>query len=172
MGYPATPRPLTPADLEQPDRHNSPFQHPSGRRALFPYAVIGEAGPGWAEGGIYQQPHVDEHAAFMNTLADEGFLLFAGPLAGTEAGRVRVLLTVNAESEAEIHRRLAEDPWVLTGQLVTISGRAVEDSRRRGTAGRPANRLTGRAVGERERTLSERPDHDAFPRGRMERYGA
>jgi uncharacterized protein YciI len=85
------------------------------------YAVIREAGPGWAEGGIYQQPHVDEHAAFMNTLADEGFLLFAGPLAGTEAGRVRVLLTVNAESEAEIHRRLAEDPWVLTGQLVTIS---------------------------------------------------
>jgi uncharacterized protein YciI len=85
------------------------------------YAGIREAGPGWAEGGIYQQPHVDEHAAFMNALADEGFLLFAGPLAGTEAGRVRVLLIVNAESEAEIHSRLTDDPWVLTGQLVTIS---------------------------------------------------
>jgi uncharacterized protein YciI len=116
--------------------------------------------------------HVDEHAAFMNTLADEGFLLFAGPLAGTEAGRVRVLLTVDAESEAEIHRRLAKDPWVLTGQLVTIS---VEPWKILVGAERLdalQNRLTGRAVGERERTLSERPDHDAFPRGRMERYGA
>jgi uncharacterized protein YciI len=67
------------------------------------------------------QPGASEHAAFMNGLADDGFLLFAGPLAGTEHGRVRVLLIVNAESEAEIHRRLADDPWVPTGQLLTIS---------------------------------------------------
>ena len=82
------------------------------------FAVIREAGPGWRDGGINEQPAVDEHAAFMNALADTGFVLFAGPLAGTEHRRVRVLLIVNAGDESEIHRRLAGDPWVLTRQLV------------------------------------------------------
>jgi len=48
-------------------------------------------------------------------------LLFAGPLAETEDGRVRVLLIVNADSEADIRRRLADDPWVPTQQLLTAS---------------------------------------------------
>jgi uncharacterized protein YciI len=64
---------------------------------------------------------VTEHAAFMNTLTEQGFVLFAGPLAGTEDGHVRVLLIVNADSEAEIHRRLADDPWVPTEQLLIAS---------------------------------------------------
>jgi uncharacterized protein YciI len=85
------------------------------------FAVIREAGPGWRDGGIHDQPAVDEHAAFMNALADSGFLLIAGPLAGTEHGRVRVLLIVNAEDEDQIHHQLADDPWVTTEQLVTIS---------------------------------------------------
>jgi uncharacterized protein YciI len=85
------------------------------------FAVIRQAGPGWHAGGIYEQPAVDEHAAFMNALADSGFLLFAGPLAGTEHERVRVLLIVNAEDEDEIHRTLADDPWIPTAQLVTVS---------------------------------------------------
>jgi uncharacterized protein YciI len=57
----------------------------------------------------------------MNALADEGFLLFAGPLAGSELGRVRVLLIANAENDAEIDRRLADDPGVPTKQLLTVS---------------------------------------------------
>jgi uncharacterized protein YciI len=57
----------------------------------------------------------------MNALAERGFVLFGGPLAGSEHGRVRVLLIVNAESEAEIHRRLADDPWVPAEQLLTVS---------------------------------------------------
>ena len=86
------------------------------------YTVRREAGPGWTDGeGIATQPAVGEHAAFMNALADEGFVLFGGPLAGSEHGRIRALLIVNAGSEDEIHRRLAEDPWVATGQLVTTS---------------------------------------------------
>lgn len=80
-----------------------------------------EAGPVWTSGGIFNQPAVSEHAAFMNTLADEGFVLFGGPLAGSEEGRVRVLLIVDAESEAEIRRRLADDPWAPTEQVVTVS---------------------------------------------------
>jgi uncharacterized protein YciI len=86
------------------------------------FAVIREAGPAWTEGqGITGQPAVGEHAAFMNALAEQGFVLFGGPLAGSEHGRVRVLLIVNAESEAEIHRRLADDPWVPAEQLLTVS---------------------------------------------------
>jgi uncharacterized protein YciI len=85
------------------------------------FAVIREAGPAWQAGGIFQQPSVTEHAAFMNTLADQRLVLFGGPLAGTEQGHVRVLLIVNAESEAEIHGRLADDPWVPTEQLRTVS---------------------------------------------------
>jgi uncharacterized protein YciI len=85
------------------------------------FSVIREAGPAWAAGGIFDQPAVNDHATFMNALADNAFVLFAGPLAGSEQGRVRVLLIVDADSEAEIHRRLADDPWVLTEQLRIVS---------------------------------------------------
>lgn len=81
------------------------------------YAVIREAGPGWSDGGIGDQPEVADHAAFMNGLADQGVVLFAGPLAGTENGRLRVLLIMDADSESEIRDRLAEDPWVRTERL-------------------------------------------------------
>jgi uncharacterized protein YciI len=86
------------------------------------FAVTREAGPAWTDGkGIFEQPAVSEHSAFMSALADQAFVLFGGPLAGSEDGRVRVLLVVNADSEAEIHRRLADDPWAPTGQLNTVS---------------------------------------------------
>ena len=85
------------------------------------FAVIREAGPGWQDGGIYEQPDVAEHATFMDALAESGFVLLAGPLAGTEHGRVRVLLIVNAKDEDQIHRQLADDPWVATEQLLTVS---------------------------------------------------
>jgi uncharacterized protein YciI len=86
------------------------------------YAVIREAGPAWSDGkGAFEQPGVNEHAAFMNTLANEGFIQFAGPLAGSEHGRIRVLLIVDAASESDIHRRLADDVWAATERLVTKS---------------------------------------------------
>jgi uncharacterized protein YciI len=85
------------------------------------FAVIREAGPGWSDGGIAGQRAVNDHAGFMNALADEGFVVFAGPLAGTESGRLRVLLIVDAETEDEIRRRLADDPWVHTDRLVITS---------------------------------------------------
>jgi len=82
------------------------------------FAVTREAGPGWKDGnGILEQPGVGDHAAFMNELADEGFVLFAGPLAGTEHGRLRALLIIDAHSEADIHDRLAKDPWTRSKQL-------------------------------------------------------
>ena len=82
------------------------------------FAITREAGAAWTAGGIFDQPALDEHASFMNALADEGFLRLAGPLARSEEGHARVLLVVEAESEAEIHRRLAPDPWTQAGLLV------------------------------------------------------
>jgi predicted MFS family arabinose efflux permease len=57
----------------------------------------------------------------MNALAEEGFLLLAGPLAGTQAGRGRVLLIVDADDEREIRHRLEEDPWAHADRLVITS---------------------------------------------------
>jgi uncharacterized protein YciI len=85
------------------------------------YAIIREAGPAWTDGGITEQQAVGDHAAFMNVLADQGFALFGGPLAGSEHARLRVLLIVDADSEAEIHHRLADDPWTPTQQLQITS---------------------------------------------------
>ena len=86
------------------------------------FAVTREAGPSWTDGkGAFEQPAVSDHAAFMSTLADEGFVLFAGPLAGSERDRIRVLLIAEAATETDIHRRLAHDPWARTQRLVTTS---------------------------------------------------
>ena len=81
------------------------------------YAVTRGAGPGWIDGGITAQPDLADHAAFMNELAAEGVVLFAGPLAGTETARLRALLIMNANSEREIRQRLAYDPWARTERL-------------------------------------------------------
>ena len=59
--------------------------------------------------------------AFMSSLADEGSVLFAGPLAGSESGRIRILLIAEAASEADVRHRLSDDPWESSQQLVTTS---------------------------------------------------
>jgi uncharacterized protein YciI len=84
------------------------------------FVVTRDAGPAWRDGhGAFEQPDVNEHGAFMNALAAEGVVLFAGPLDGSERGRIRVLLVVAAENEGDVHRRLAADPWAQ--RLVTTS---------------------------------------------------
>jgi uncharacterized protein YciI len=86
------------------------------------FAVTRDAGPGWTDGkGAFEQPGVDEHSAFMNALAQQGVVLCAGPLAGSEHGRIHVLLIVNAASESDVHRRLAADPWGQAQRLVTTA---------------------------------------------------
>ena len=57
----------------------------------------------------------DEHAVFMDALADDGFVVLGGPLGDGS----RVLLIIDAESEDEIVARLAGDPWASMGLLRT-----------------------------------------------------
>ena len=86
------------------------------------FAVTREAGPTWTEGkGAFEQPEVNDHAAFMNGLADDGLVLFAGPVAGTEHDRIRVLLIADAATETDIRQRLADDPWERARRVVTTS---------------------------------------------------
>ena len=86
------------------------------------YAVTRNAGPAWTDGkGAFEQPGASNHAAFMNTLAGDDLILFAGPLAGSEHGRIRVLLIADAPSEDDIRRLLADDPWELTQRVVTTT---------------------------------------------------
>jgi uncharacterized protein YciI len=86
------------------------------------FAVIRDAGPEWADGkGAFEQPDVEAHVAFMNALADEGIVLFAGPLAGSEQGRVRALVIVDTDDETAIHASLAADPWAVARRIVTTS---------------------------------------------------
>jgi uncharacterized protein YciI len=86
------------------------------------FAVQREAGPEWLENrGAFDQPGLNDHAAFMNGLADEGFIVCAGPLAGSENHHIRVLLIADANTENEIVVRLAADPWELAGRITTTT---------------------------------------------------
>ena len=86
------------------------------------FVVTREAASGWTDGkGAFEQDGLNDHGMFMNALADEGFVLFAGPLAGSESGRIRAMVIVDAADEAEIHWRLADDPWTLTQRLEITS---------------------------------------------------
>jgi uncharacterized protein YciI len=74
------------------------------------YLVERARGPAWDPSrGRRDQPGWDEHAAFMDALAEEGVVVLGGPV-GEAEGEI-ALLVVAAESEAEIHARLSEDPW-------------------------------------------------------------
>lgn len=80
------------------------------------FAVIRTRGPGWdASRSLEEQQEWPEHAAFMDGLEAEGFVLLAGPLEGTSDA----LLVVRAQDEGEIHSRLAADPWSRSGLLRT-----------------------------------------------------
>ena len=54
-----------------------------------------------------QQSRWNEHAAFMNGLAAEGFVVLGGPLGDGE----RVLLVIEAGGIDAVRARLDADPW-------------------------------------------------------------
>ena len=78
------------------------------------FAVRLVHGPGWDPARpIRQQDGWDGHAAFMDGLVDDGFVILGGPI----GDRQRVLLTIEAVDEPAIRARLAADPWVVMGLL-------------------------------------------------------
>jgi uncharacterized protein YciI len=78
------------------------------------FAVIRTRGPAWQDSRpLESQADWTGHAAFMNALEKEGFVILGGPLEGT----ADVLLIVRAKSPDDVRSRLAADPWEALGLL-------------------------------------------------------
>jgi hypothetical protein len=82
---------------------------PGGRlRRVTYFVVMREQGPAWdGTRGIRQQQGWDEHAAFMDALVDDGFVVLGGPLGDGH----RALLVVEATDEGAVRASLEPDPW-------------------------------------------------------------
>ena len=77
--------------------------------------VLRRAGPEWDPSKpMEEQAGWDDHAAFMDLLVDDGFLVLGGPL---EDG-VRTAHAVEAESADAIREVFARDPWSESHLLV------------------------------------------------------
>jgi uncharacterized protein YciI len=82
------------------------------------FAVVRSRGPAWDPArGMEQQADWSGHAAFMDALYAQGFVLLVGPLEGTRD----VLLVVRGEDTDQVRARLADDPWERSGLLVVGS---------------------------------------------------
>jgi hypothetical protein len=72
------------------------------------FVVLRRSGPCWnAALPLEQQEGWEPHAAFMDGLVESGFVVLGGPLADEH----RVVLAVEAESEAAVRETLMRDPW-------------------------------------------------------------
>jgi uncharacterized protein YciI len=81
------------------------------------FVLVRERGPSWDHGrGMREQDAWDEHAAFMDALAEDGFVFLGGPV-----GDDRVMHVIVAEGEEQIRERLAADPWEPMGLLRNVS---------------------------------------------------
>jgi uncharacterized protein YciI len=81
------------------------------------FVLTRERGPSWdSSRGMREQDAWDAHAAFMEGLAEEGFIFLGGPL-----GDDRVLHVVVADSAQDVYDRLAADPWEPMGLLRNVS---------------------------------------------------
>jgi uncharacterized protein YciI len=82
------------------------------------FAVRLERGAPWDwSRGLREQDGWDQHARFMDSLVDEGFIVLGGPLAGDRD----VLHAISAPSEEAVRDRLAEDNWARNGMLTIRS---------------------------------------------------
>ncbi|MGH9216108.1 MAG: hypothetical protein ACRDZS_07625 [Acidimicrobiales bacterium] len=79
------------------------------------YVVLRRSGPEWDPSRpMEEQSGWPAHAAFMDGLVNDGFVVLGGPLADEQ----RVVLAVEAESEDAVRITLGRDPWSGTHLLV------------------------------------------------------
>jgi uncharacterized protein len=78
------------------------------------FVVISSAGPNRdLSKGTREQPLWEDHAAFIDQLVADGFILMGGPLVDENGA----MLIVNAGNEAEVREKLKCDPWFEGGIL-------------------------------------------------------
>ena len=66
---------------------------------------------------LREQDGWEEHARFMDSLVDEGFIVLGGPL-GNDG---EILHAISAPSEEAVRQRLAEDNWAQNAMLTVTS---------------------------------------------------
>jgi uncharacterized protein YciI len=77
--------------------------------------LVRRTGPQWDRSRpMEEQSDWDGHAAFMDGLVDDGFIVLGGPLADEE----RVAHVIEAESEQAVRATLARDPWSETHLVI------------------------------------------------------
>jgi uncharacterized protein YciI len=75
--------------------------------AMF-HVVVLRSGPEYDHSlALEEQSGWHAHAAFMNGLVDEGFIVLGGPL----SDELRVVHAVDSESEEAVRATFARDPW-------------------------------------------------------------
>jgi uncharacterized protein len=78
------------------------------------FVTISSPGPNRdLSNGTREQPLWDEHAAFIDQLVADGFVLMGGPLVDENGA----MLIVNADDENEVREKLKNDPWMKHGVL-------------------------------------------------------
>jgi uncharacterized protein YciI len=78
------------------------------------FAVRLVHGPGWdSSRQIRDQEGWTQHAAFMDGLVAEGFIILGGPVGGGE----ETLHVIEAADEIEVRARLVADLWAQAGLL-------------------------------------------------------
>ena len=79
------------------------------------YAVHQRRGGPWDwTRDLRGQVGFEDHARFVDSLVDSGFIVLGGPLQGER----EVLIIVNAADEDIVRKRFADDPWVQSGMLM------------------------------------------------------
>jgi uncharacterized protein YciI len=77
--------------------------------------IVRRIGPQWDRSRpMEEQSDWDAHAAFMDGLVGDGFIVLGGPLADEE----RVAHVIEAESEDAVRATLAHDPWSETHLVI------------------------------------------------------
>jgi len=84
------------------------------------FVIRSEQGPAWDPGrAMRDQILWTEHAAYINSLLAADTMILGGPIG--DGKPYRALVVFVADTESEVHRRLAEDPWYRAGLLRAVS---------------------------------------------------
>lgn len=79
------------------------------------HVVLRQSGPEWLPGRpLEEQTGWTEHAAYMDALVEDGFIVLGGPV--SDDGRV--VHAVEAESEDAVRATWARDPWSETHLVI------------------------------------------------------
>jgi uncharacterized protein YciI len=84
---------------------------------MFFAVRLARGGPWDWSRDLREQDGWDEHARYMDQLAEEGFIILGGPLDGDH----EILHAISAPSQAAVRERLSQDNWHQNGMLSIVS---------------------------------------------------